>query len=464
MPPLSAFSRWCLGTLALFFFWSGGIATSSAQEHWPRFRGASAGGVAADDPRLPLRWDRETNVHWKAEVPGLGWSSPVIWGSRVFLTTVVCDAADENEAPRAGLYLGEGRRSIPKGAHHWWTYCFDLNSGKTLWRHRAHQGAPPVGRHPKSTYASETPTTDGERLYVLFGDLGLWCYSMEGEVLWTHRLTPKPTMYDYGAAGSPVVHEGQVIVVYDNDEASFIVSVDAKTGKERWRTPRDEKSTWATPFVWSHPQRTEIVVNGKQRIRAYDLEGKVLWEIGGRMSNLIIPSPFAANGLVYVSSGYFADRFRPVYAIKPGASGDISLDVEGGETSNAFIPWYLRRSGPYNTSPIVYKDRYFTLLDRGMMTCHDAGSGEEIFGRVRFPKGATFTASPWAYRDRLFCLSESGVTYVIDPHQDEFTLLHENDLDAFCMASPAIAQGKLLIRTENQLYCFTHTPAADSSE
>ncbi|MFT4641295.1 MAG: outer membrane protein assembly factor BamB, partial [Verrucomicrobiales bacterium] len=355
-----------------------------AQENWPRFRGSNAVSVADDDPRLPDKWSSKENVRWKTDVPGLGWSCPVIWGKRVFLTTVVCDEADANEAPKVGLYLGEGRKEIPKGTHHWLTYCFDIETGTVLWKQEAKLGTPPVGRHPKSTYASETPTTDGERLYVLFGDLGLWCYDMDGKELWNHHIESKTTMQDYGAAGSPVVHEDQVIVVYDNKEASYILALDTKTGKERWRTPRDEKTTWATPFVWKNGQRTEIVVNGKKRIRSYDLSGKLLWECGGKMSNLIIPSPFAAHDMVYVTSGYFADQVRPVYAIKAGATGDITTNFDDKETTNDYVKWYVRKGGPYNTSPIVYNGRYFTLLDRGMMTCHNAITGEEIFGRVRF--------------------------------------------------------------------------------
>ena len=435
--------------------------TASAQEHWPRFRGSTAMSVAEDDPRLPDRWSTTENVKWKVKVPGMGWSCPVIWGNKVFLTSVVSDKADANEQPKPGLYLGEGREDIPEGTHHWWTFCFDINTGKELWKHEAHQGRPTVGRHPKSTYASETPCTDGERLYVLFGDLGLWCYDMDGKVLWEHKVDPKKTMQDYGAAGSPVVHEDQVIVVYDNKESSYITAIDTKTGNERWRTAREEKSTWATPFVWEYDQRTEIIVNGKQRIRSYDLSGKVLWELGGKMSNLIIPSPFAADGLVYVTSGYFADKVRPVFAIKPNATGDISLDEDGEQSSNAFVQWYQRKAGPYNTSPIVYQKRYFTLLDRGMMTCHNAKTGEEIFGRVRFPKGATFTSSPWAYNGKVFCLSESGITYVLDAKQDKFTILHDNDLDEFCMASPAVAQGKVFIRTESSLYCIAQNERTD---
>ena len=432
------------------------ITASHAQEYWPRFRGANAMSVAEEDPRLPDRWSTTENVQWKVEVPGLGWSCPIIWGNKVFLTSVVSDEADANEQPKPGLYLGQGRKEIPQGTHHWWTHCFDINTGKELWKHKAYQGSPKVGRHPKSTYASETPCTDGEYLLVLFGDLGLWCYDMDGKVLWKHTIDPKKTMYDYGAAGSPVMHEDQVIVVYDNHEASYIMAIDLKTGKERWRNSREERSTWATPYVWQHDLRTEIVVNGKKRIRSYDLSGKLLWELGGKMSNLIIPSPFAADGLVYVTSGYFADQVRPVYAIRPGAKGDISLDVDAEETSNDFVQWYQRKAGPYNTSPIVYRGRYFTLLDRGMMTCHNAQTGEEIFGRVRFPKGATFTSSPWAYNGKVFCLSESGITYVLDAKRDTFTILHSNDLDAFCMASPAVAQGKLFIRSESSLYCISN--------
>ncbi len=434
------------------------IGTTTAQDHWPRFRGAQGGSVANDDPRLPERWSSTENVLWKVDVPGVGWSSPVIWGDKVFLTTVVCDAATENAAPRAGLYLGEGRRGIPEGKHHWWVHCYDLETGTLTWKHEAHTGAPPVGRHPKSSYAAETPATDGERLYVLFGDLGLWCYDMDGKVLWTHHIDAKKTMMDYGAAGSPVVHGDQVIVVYDNHEASSIAAFDTKTGKERWRQARDEKSTWATPFVWAHDQRTEIVVNGKNRIRSYDLSGNILWELGGKMSNLIIPSPFAAEGLVYVSSGYFADSVRPVFAIRPGASGDISLENEEDLASNAHVAWYLKKGAPYNTSPIVTQGRYFTLLDRGMMTCHDAKTGSEIYGRTRFPQGegATFTASPWAYGGKVFCLSEVGKTYVVDATADTFSITHVNTLDEeLCMASPAVAQGKLFLRTQSKLYCLS---------
>jgi len=422
-----------------------------ADSNWPRFRGQTAMGVAEDDPQLPDRWSRTENVVWQAEVPGWGWSCPVVWESKVFLTTVVGE--DEYEKPRKGLYLGEGRRKPPKGVHHWMVYCFDLNSGNVLWKAEAYQGEPKSPRHPKSTYACETPTTDGERLYVLFGDVGLYCYDLKGKPLWSHLIESKKTFFGYGAAASPVVHGDQVIMIYDNQESSYIASFDSKTGKQRWRTERDETSTWATPVIWENKLRPEIVTPGKRKIRSYDLSGELLWEMDGKMSNLVIPSPFTSFGMVYITSGYVGDRHRPVYAIKPGASGDIT--PKEGQNSE-FIQWYLPTAGPYNPSPIVYGDYYYTLLDRGWLTCHDARTGEEVYGRNRFTPRASFTASPWAYNGKLFFLSEDGATYVVEAGS-EFKQLHTNSLDELCLASTAACQGKLLIRTASRLYCFSNS-------
>ncbi len=418
-------------------------------DHWPRFRGPTARGVAADDPRLPTTWSRTENVRWVVDVPGWGWSSPVVWGDKVFVSSVVSDVP--NEGPRKGLYLGEGVRQPPPGTHTWLVLCFDLKTGREIWRRTSHTGRPPVPRHPKSTYASETPTTDGERLYVLFGDVGLYCYDFDGQLIWQQPIAPKKTMMDYGAAASPVVHGNLVIMVYDNQEESYIAAYDALDGHLHWKIPRDEKTTWATPYVWQTEERTEIVVCGKNRNRSYDLSGNVLWEFDGRMSNLVIPSPFAADGLLYIASGYIGDAHRPVYAIRPGANGDISLAA--GQTSNDFIAWYLPRGGPYNPSPIVYDGLYFTLFDRGYMTCHDAVTGEEVYGRTPFARGATFTSSPWAYNGHLFFLSEDGDTFVIRAGK-EFEHVATNALEELAIATPSIARGHLLIRTASKLYCL----------
>ena len=334
-------------------------------------------------------------------------------------------------------------------------YCLDFESGDVLWKHEAHTGKPQIPRHPKNTYAAETPATDGQRLYVLFGDVGLYCYDFDGRPLWSHPIEAKRTKFGYGAAASPIVQGDQVIMTYDNEEDSYIAAIDSATGDERWRVSRDEKTTWGTPLVWRHDGRTEIVATGRNENRSYSPDGLLLWHFDGRMSVLTIPSPFVVDGLLYITSGYFQDSKRPVFAIKPGASGDITLG--DGETSNGSIAWSLQKMGPYNTSPIVYRGRYYTLLDRGMLTCHDAKTGELVFDRTRFPQGANFTASPWAYNGKLFFLDEDGDTYVM-PVGDEFSIERTNALDELCVATPSIARGKLLIRTASQVYCIGNEP------
>ncbi|MEP4682720.1 MAG: carboxylesterase family protein, partial [Rhodopirellula bahusiensis] len=429
-----------------------------ADENWTRFRGADATGVVADDPDLPDSWDQTENVAWVADVPGQGWGSPIVVGDRVFVSSVV--AEEENIKPQGGLYLGEGVRDPAKGIHHWKVFCFDLKSGDKLWEHEAFQGRPVVPRHPKSSYAAETPATDGERLFVLFGDLGMFCYSLDGDLLWKQMIEPKKTNMDYGAAASPVVHGDQVFVVYDNKEASWIASFDTKTGEQNWRTKRDEVMSWATPFVWQNEVRTEIVVPGQRVNRSYSLDGKELWRFDGDMSILVIPSPFAAHGMCYLSSGYVGDAHRPTFAIRPGASGDIA--PKGDFADSEFIEWYQPKASPYNTTQIVYGDYLYTVYDQGFMTCHNALTGEEVYGKRRFSPKGSFTASPWAYDGKVFCLSEQGLTYVIKAGP-EFEILDTNPLDELCIATPSIAGGKLLVRTLTKVYCITKEGADDAS-
>ncbi|MCA9231243.1 MAG: PQQ-binding-like beta-propeller repeat protein [Planctomycetales bacterium] len=439
------FALWVnLGTLSF-------APRAAGQENWPRFRGADATGVVADDPRLPDTWDQETNVLWKAAIPGRGWGSPIVWGDRVFVSAVHSD--EEYEQPKAGLYLGLGRSAPPDSIHHWMVYCLSLTTGELIWKHEAHVGKPQMPRHPKNTYAAETPTTDGSRLYVLFGDVGLYCYDFEGQQLWAHEIEPKKTLFGYGAAASPVVADDQVIMVYDNQEESYIAALDCASGNERWRVARDNLSSWATPLVWKYDDQTEIVVPGVVENRSYGIDGSLLWHFNGQMSSLVIPSPFAVDGLLYITSGYFQDEKRPVFAIKPGARGDIGLEADA--SSNESIAWSLKKMGPYNTSPIVYGGYYYTLLDRGMITCHNAKTGELVYDRQRFPQGASFTASPWAYNGKVFFLDEDGETYVM-PLGDEFKIDHVNSLDELCVATPSICQGKLLIRTAGQVYCISN--------
>lgn len=427
------------------------LFTVTASDRWPQFRGPQSTGVAdaKDEASLPDKWSTTENVVWKTDVPGMGWSSPIVWGGKIFLTSVV--STGPQEAVKKGLYFG-GERPAPKDDHRWMVYCIDFKTGKTLWEREVFKSVPGFSRHLKNSYASETPVTDGERVYAMFGNVGVFCFDLNGKLLWQQKIEPKATRFGWGTAASPVVYKEKLFVPNDNDESSYLTALDKVTGKELWRMDRGKGTNWATPYVWESGARTELIVPATKRVISYDPNtGKELWWFGG-MSSIAIPVPFTKFGLLYVASGYVGDQVRPVFAIKPGASGDISL--KEGETSNQFIAWYQRQAGPYNPSPIIYGDLYYTLLDRGFFTAHDAKTGKEIYGRQRIdaevPVGA-FTSSPWAYNGKIFCLNEDGDTYVIQAGT-EFKVVGKNSLDELCMASPAIVRDSLVIRTASKLY------------
>lgn len=261
--------------------------------------------------------------------------------------------------------------------------------------------------------------------------------------------------YGWGTAASPVLHAGRLFIVNDNEEKSELFALEARTGRELWRVNRDEKSNWATPLVWSHEQRTELVTPGSGTVRSYDLDGKLLWSFTG-MSSIAIPTPCTGDGLLFVSSGYVGDKLRPLYAIRPGGRGDLTLNL--GETSNEFISWSHLVGGPYNPSPLYYEGRVYVLYDRGLVSCYEAKTGILLYDRERLPNGFAFTSSPWAAVGRIFCLNEDGVCYVLRAG-DEFEILDLNRLgdDDMCMATPALAGDRLLIRTAARLYCLRQT-------
>ena len=429
---------------------SGISVLTASDERWPRFRGPGARGVSLDSG-LPETWSTTDNVAWVTDIDGLGWSSPIVWDDTVFLTTVV--SAGDVEAPRSGLYLG-GERRTPEDEHRWIVYGIDVATGAVRWEREVHRGVPSASHHLKNTYASETPVTDGEHVYAYFGNVGLFCLSVDGEVRWFRLFDPVKTRAGWGTASSPVLHGDRLYLVNDNDEQSYLVTLSKETGVELWRVDRDEGTNWSTPYVWEHAGRTEIVTTGTDQIRTYDPDGNLLWELTG-MSSIVVPTPFSHFGLLYVSSGYIGDQLRPIYAIRPGAHGDIS--VAGRQSLDRSMAWYQPQSGSYNTSPIVYGDYYYTLLDRGYLTCHDARTGDEVYGRQRIKVGAGFTASPWAYDGKIFALSEDGDTFVIKAGP-EFEVLGTNSLDEFTMATPAIAHSSLFIRTASKLYRITSEP------
>jgi outer membrane protein assembly factor BamB len=424
------------------------LALLLQDESWPQFRGPGARG-AAETAAFPDRWSATENVAWKAELPGRGWSSPVVWGGRVFLTTVV--NRGESEFPKKGLYFGGDRPKPPKSVHEWWVYCLELDSGKTLWKIKVNEGEPASAIHIKNSFASETPVVDSERVYFAFGNLGLFVFDHEGKEAWTRRFEPRPTRLGWGTAASPVLHGERIYVVNDNEEKSSLVALEKRTGKEVWKVDRDEKSNWSTPYVWESGKRTEIVTPGTGKVRAYDLDGKLLWWLSG-MSGITIATPFAEDGLLYVSSGYVGSPLKPIYAIRPGGEGDLSLGR--GQTASASIAWCDWKAAPYNPSPLLYGGRLYVLYDLGVFGALDAKTGKPLF-RERIPEGRTFTASPWAARGKVYALNEDGVTLVFEAG-DAFKLLHSNRLadDDMGMATPAIAGDRLLLRTSARLYCI----------
>jgi outer membrane protein assembly factor BamB len=422
------------------------VSSAPAEINWPQFRGPKAGVV--EDGILPTTWSTTENVAWTLEIPGRAWSSPIVWGDKVFVTSAV--GGTDAEDPKKGLYFGGNRDKPSKKTHRWMVYCIDFNSGKILWEKLAHQAVPKHSLHIKNTYASETPVTDGQRVYAYFGNIGLYCYDFDGKELWSKPFETFKIRYNWGTAASPVLYKDRLYIVNDNDEQSYLVAFDKKTGKQIWRVERDEKSNWATPFIWENKQRTELITSGTGKVRSYDLDGKLLWELGG-MSAIAIPTPFAEHGLLYISSGWVGDRkHRPIFAIKPGAEGDITLKDD--QNSNQYIAWCQKFGGPYNPTPIVYGDYLYVLYDRGTINCYDARTGSEIYSKKKIASGANeFTSSPWANDGKIFCLSEDGDTFVIQAGT-EFKVLGRNKLDEMCMATPAAVRGSLIIRTLSKLY------------
>lgn len=444
----SRYRKALLAVLLLVF-----VRDTVADDAWTQFRGPGARGLS-DDVRLVDRWSESENVRWSQEIPGRGWSSPIAIGGRIFLTTVTRDEG-EPEAAKPGLYFGGDRSKPPAVTHTWQLVCLDLKSGEEVWTTTLHRGQPRTPRHIKNSYASETPVTDGEHVYALFGDLGLFCLSMEGDIVWSKKFPPVRTRNDWGTAASPVLYKDRLYFVNDNEEQSYLAALDKSTGGELWRVDRNEKSNWSTPYVWENNVRTEIVTPGTGKIRSYGLGGELLFELGG-CSSITIATPYQVDDLLIVSSGYVLDPRRPLFAIRPGASGDISLGPD--ETSNEFVAWCQKKAAPYNPSTLVYGELLYVLYDRSTVATFDVRTGEPVHELARVPRGRAFTASPWAVNGKVFFLNEFGTTFVYQAGEG-FKLLHQNQLpeSEMYMASPAMVGDNLLIRSSGRIYCIGET-------
>jgi len=462
-----------------------GSLTIHAQEiTWPQFRGPDSNPVGAH-ARLADRWSKTENVEWSLEIPGRGWSSPIVTGGKVLLTTATTEG--KSKPPQIGTeysneYVAELQKQglsmdqilervtardieLPKEVKlHYFLYCLNLTSGKVEWQKEFYKGQPPGGRHRKNSFVSESPVTDGKFVYVYIANLGLWAFDLNGKPAWNTPLEANPIYLDFGTGSSPALAGNLLVIVNDNEKQQYIAAFDKKTGKQVWRTNRDiggkgqpvQRSGWATPFVWRHALRTEVVTIGPGEAISYDLAGKELWRLSG-MAATPIPMPFAYEGLLYIDAG----RGRSLFAIRPGAAGDISLEKD--ESSNAHIVWSQARAGTYLPSPVAYQGGVYVLTETGILSRYDAKTGTMTYKTRIEPAASAFTTSPWIYNDKLFCLSEEGQTFVIATGEN-FQLLHVNDLDDMALASPALVGERLLIRTEHRLYSIRRQrPAADAA-
>jgi outer membrane protein assembly factor BamB len=427
----------------------------AAAKNWPSFRGRFASGIA-DGQNPPATWDAEKslNIKWKTPVPGLAHSSPIVWDDRVFITTAI--SSDTSAKLRVGLY-GDVAPDKDVSKHTWKVYCLDKKTGKIIWERTAYEGAPKVKRHPKATQANSTPAADGKYVVVLFGAEGLYCYDFNGKLIWQKDLGVLDAGwfydpdYQWGYGSSPIIYKNLVIVQCDIQKNSFIAAYDIKTGKRVWLTPRDEIPSWGTPTIHEGKARVELIANGTGHIRGYDpMTGKELWKLAGN-SEITTPTPFVAHDLIFVTSGY--RPIQPIYAIRVGATGDISL--KENEEANAYIAWSKKRGGPYMPTPVVYGDYLYICANNGTVTCYDAKTGEQIY-RERLGgrgKGYAFTASPVAADGKLYFTSEDGEVYVVKAGP-QYELIATNSMGEICMATPAISDGMIFIRTQNHVYAI----------
>ena len=434
------------------------IITARAQ-NWPQFRGPGATGVTEGQTK-PVKWDASTsqNVRWKTPIPGLAHSSPVVWGNKVFVTTAVSSAAKDET--RFGLY-GEVEPVKDDPRHAWKVFAIDKSTGKILWEQTAFDGMPKVKRHPKSTHADSTPATDGKYLIVNFGSAGLYAYDLNGKLLWKQDLGVLDSgwfydpdyQWEYGS--SPTIYKDLVIVQADIQKNSFIAAYDIKTGKQVWKTPREEIPSWGSPTVYEGKQRAELITSGAKAIRSYDpATGKELWRLGP-MSEITTPTPFVAHDLIFVTSGYAP--IQPIYAIRPGGSGDLTL--KDGKESSEFIAWSKQRGGPYMPTPIVYGDLLYICSIQGVLTAYNAKTGERVYQERLGGTGGAFTASPVASDGKIYFSSEDGDVFVVKAGP-KYELLAKNPVGEVMMATPAISDNLLIVRTISHLFAFGEAPVS----
>lgn len=424
-----------------------------AKGSWPSFRGPNASGVA-EGQNLPEKWNAGTreNILWRTPVQGLAHSSPIVWGDRIFVTTAISSKANATFKP--GLY-GDGDASDDMSRHKWVLYAIDKATGKIAWERVAVEGEPRNKRHIKSTYASASPATDGRIVVAWFGSQGVHAFDVNGKPLWQVDLGRVDMgaydipAFEWGPASSPIVWNDLVLIQCDTQADSFILALDARTGKTVWKTERDELPSWGTPSVLTVSGGPQLVTNASKFIRGYDPRtGKELWRLGGS-SKITAPTPIAAGDVLIVASGRGPER--PIFAVRPDARGDVTLAKD--TTSNAAVAWSKTGRGPYMPTPLVYDGILYVLGNNGVFDAYDVATGQEVY-RQRLPNvGSGFSASPVAADGKIYLSNEDGEMLVIAAGR-EFKHITTNSMGELLMATPALSDGVMYVRTAASLFAI----------
>ena len=426
---------------------------TSAAGSWPSFRGPDAAGVA-DGMNLPETWNGTSgeNILWRVAIPGLAHSSPVVWGDRVYITSAI--SSFESATFKPGLY-GDGDASKDRSSHRWVVQAFNKHNGELIWERVAYEGTPNEKRHMKSTYASPTPTTDGRIVVAYFGSQGLHAYDVDGNFLWSIDLghvnvgAYNAPNIEWGTASSPLLWNGRVFLQVDTQEDDFLLSIDAATGEVLWKADRDELPTWGTPTVVPAGGTPELVTNGANFIRGYDpMTGAELWRLG-RSSKITAPTPIFTSDHIVVASGRGPER--PIFVLRHGARGDLTLPE--GESSSEDVVWSKVRRGPYMPTPLIYEGILYVLANNGVFDAYDLQTGEELY-RQRIPHlGSGLSASPVAADGKIYLSSEDGDIIVVKAGP-EFEHLGTNSMGELLMATPALSEGVMYVRSVDSLFAI----------
>lgn len=427
---------------------SSSFSTASASD-WGQFRGPEGNGVNTK-AKLPVTWG-EADIRWTADVPGGGWSAPIQAGNKIFLTTAVSEEVGRPKGFGRGVAsMGSfSRAKPPSEAVAFEIHCLNFEDGNLLWKQVVESRKPKHKIHPSNTYATETPATDGQHVYVYFASIGVVaCFDLEGKEVWKREIGSFPSGNGFGTGSSLALADGMVYIQCDNDESSFLVAMDAKTGNDAWRVEREGRTSWSTPVLWSNKTRKELVVCGSGFVTSYEPKsGEVLWNLTG-MGGSFTSSPATDKDRIYFGNSGPGSR-GPLVAVNAGASGDI--DLRAGDAEQDGLAWSVRSAGPGMASPVVVNG-YLYVVSSGILGCYDSETGDRVY-RERLPEMSSAASSLIGTADHVYILGEQGKTAVVKVGQD-YELVAENLVEGLFWSTPAVVENQLLLRSATQLYCI----------